>query len=172
MQYRFAAGVLGVVVTLCTLALVPTLAPPVPPDPDPAPAIPTGPTGHLVLLIEGDARGLAVTHITTKPDAYNPVHDVKTPYELVVYDSNDNALGRYPLDLSKFDLDPKNVGKPLEVKGCEVIDRKVAMLTNIPWFPNASFLDIQRSGMSVGELLREDYARLLAEDKQAQGRQR
>ncbi len=155
MQHQLAAGLLGVVAVFGTLALVPR--PPTTPDP----AFPTGPNGHLILLIEGDARGLRVTHITAKRDDYNPVHGDKSPYQVVVHDKNHKVLGRYPLDLSRFDLDPKNVGKPLRVEGCEVIDTKVAMLTNIPWFPNASFLEIERNGVSVGEMLADDYRRLV-----------
>ena len=155
MQHQLAAGLLGVVAVFGTLALVPRS----PTIPDPA--FPTGPNGHLILLIEGDARGLRVTHITAKQDAYNPVHGVTTPYRVVVHDKNHKVLGRYPLDLSRFDLDPKNVGKPLRVEGCEVIDTKVAMLTNIPWFANASFLEIERNGVSVGEMLPDDYQRLV-----------
>lgn len=154
MQHQLATGVLGVVAVLGTLALVPRLT-----APRVAPI--TGPTGHLILLIEGDAHGLRVSHITAKQAPYNPVRGVQTRYEVVVHDGNHKVLGRYPLDLSHFDLDPKNVGKPLRVEGCEVIDTKVAMLTNIPWFPNASFLEIERGGISVGELLPDNYQRLV-----------
>ena len=149
MQHQLAAGALGVVAVLGTLA---TVSRPTPVK---------GPTGHLILLIEGDAGGLRVTHITAKRDAYNPVHGSRTPYQVVVHDATHKVLGRYPLDLSNFDLDPNNAGKPLRVQGCEVIDTKVAMLTNIPWFPNASFLEIQKSQVAVGELLKDSYQRLV-----------
>ena len=164
MQHQLATGVLGVVAVLGTLALVPRLTAPrltAPRLTAPRVAPITGPTGHLILLIEGDARGLRVSHITAKKAPYNPVRGAQTPYAVVVHDGNHKVLGRYPLDLSHFDLDAKNVGKPVRVQGCELIDTKVAMLTNIPWFPNASFLEIKKIGVSVGELLPDNYQRLV-----------
>jgi len=160
MQYRLVTGTLGVIAVLGTFAL------------PPRPTLPPVPKGHLVLLIEGDARGLRVTHITAKTDPYNPVYGVKPAHEVVVYDRNAKVLGRYPLDLSKFDLDPKNVGKPLRVEGCQVIDTKVVVLTNIPWLPNASFLEIEKGPASLGEVTAADYARLVATAEQTLDRPR
>lgn len=157
-QLALATGALGVVAVLGTLALLPRSTT--------RPAIPPASKGHLVLLIEGDARGLRVAHITAKRDPYNPVYGMKQPHEIVLYDQNAQALGRYPLDLSKFDLDPANVGKPLRVQGCEVIDTKVVLLCNIPWLPNASFLEIEKGTTSVSELVASDYTRLVTAAEQ------
>ncbi len=159
-----AAGTLGVAAVLGTLALLPKpQTPPLPPPP---------PNGHLVLLIEGDARGLKVTHITAKPDPVNPVYGPKPSHEVVLYDRNSKELGRYPLDLSKFDLDPANVGKPVRSEGCTVIDSRVVMLTNVPWLPNTSFLEIEKGATVVGELGTSDYARLVTAAEETMERQR
>lgn len=171
MQLQLATGVLGVVAVLGTLALLSPPTDSLHSTNPPHPKNPPDPKGHLILLIEGDARGLRVTHVTAKQDPYNPVHG-KTSHEVVVYDGNARVLGRYPLDLSKFDLDPANVGKPLRVEGCEVIDTKVVALANVPWLPNAAFLEIEKGAISVGGLTAADYGRLVLEAEQILGRQR
>ncbi len=164
MQQHLAIGALGVAAVLGTLALFAASGDPSGPvdRTDPAdPANPLAPRGHLILLIEGDARGLRVTHVTAKKDPYNPV-DGKASHEIVIYDTTARVLGRYPLDLSKFDLDPAHVGKPLRVEGCEVIDTKVVMLASIPWLPNAAALEIEKGAVPVGGAVSADYARLVA----------
>jgi hypothetical protein len=162
-QLALATGALGVAVVLGTLVLLPRSDPP---------AIPPASKGHLVLLIEGDAHGLRITHITAKRDPYNPVYGARPPHDIVLYDQNARELGRYPLDLSRFDLDPANAGKPPRVQGCEVIDTKVVLLANIPWLPNASFLEIEKGTTSVGELAASDYARLVSMAEQTLDKQR
>ena len=155
-----ASGVLGVAAVLGTLAL------------PPRPTTPPPPNGHLVLVIEGDAKGLEVTHVTAKADPYNRVYGPKTSHEIALFDRNGTELGRYPLDLSKFDLDPANVGKPVRSEGCTIIESKVVMLTNIPWLPNTSYLEIRRGATKVGELTVANYSRLVGAAAETLERQR
>lgn len=162
MQHPFAlvSGALGIAAVLGTLAL------------QPKPKTPPPPKGHLVLVIEGDARGLEVTHVTAKADPYNRVFGPKPAHEIVLYDRTGTELGRCPLDLSRFDLNPANVGKAVRSEGCTVIDSNVVMLANIPWLPDTSYLEIQKGATKVGELSVASYARLVGAAAEAFERQR
>lgn len=121
------------------------------------------PSGHLILQVEGDARALQVTRITRKPDPHNPVVGVSSAYAVVVQDAAGVELGRYPLDLSRFDLDPARIGQAPRVAGCEVWDARVAMLTNVPDFAGAARLELRRGDVLLGAVEGAAFARLLAE---------
>lgn len=118
------------------------------------------PQGHLILQVEGDARALRVTRITPKPDACGLAR-IESPYSVVVRDAAGRELGRVPLDLSKFDLDPARVGGALRVEGCVVHDTRVATLVNVPHWPTASRVEILDGERIVGALTATEYATLV-----------
>jgi hypothetical protein len=140
------AGLAGV----CALFAFVTLAP-----------APADPSGHLVLQIEGDARALHVTRITPKPDPSGPQR-LESEWRIVVFDAGGNELGRYPLDLRPFDLDPAHVGAPLRVEGCRIVETRVATLASIPHWPTAARLSIVQGDRVLGEVAPARYATLLA----------
>ena len=129
-------------------------------SPPAAPPAPTEPDGHLVLQIEGDARALQVTRITRKPDPCGPARFTSAS-AIVVRDAAGSELGRVPLDLSLFDLDPAHVGRPLHVDGCVVRDTRVAMLANVPHWPDAASLEIVHEGRVLGVLAGARYEALV-----------
>lgn len=127
---------------------------------DPAPA---QPTGHLVLVITGDARQLLIEAAVRKPDPYGGVpKGLVSEYRLSIRDGKGAELGSYPLDLSHFDLDPANAGKPLRVTGCTFRSTTVALPVNVPDFPQASSIVILRGDRQVGAVAGAALQALLA----------
>ena len=120
------------------------------------------PVGHLILQVEGDATALRVTRITKKVDACGLAR-LASPHEVVIRDAVGGELGRVPLDLSAFDLEPNRAGQPLRVEGCKVLDPHVAMLANVPHWPTAAALEIVSRGRVLGALDQASYAALLAQ---------
>jgi len=118
--------------------------------------------GHLILQIEGDANRLSVTRITPKKSACNRDARV-SPFRVVLLDAAGQTLGSYPLDLSMFDMNPAQAGKPLRVQGCEVRDTRVAALANVPYFASATALRILRGGQLLGALDHVAYEKLVAQ---------
>jgi len=126
----------------------------------PAPAV--EPQGHLILQVEGDASALRVTRITPKPDPCGPSRTTSA-HQVVVRDAAGRELGRMPLDLSAFDLEPARVGGALRVEGCVVRDPHVAMLVSVPRWEGAASIELVRDGQFLGLLPPASYAQLLAE---------
>ncbi len=118
-------------------------------------------SGHLILIVEGDATGLYVSHITAKPDPYNPVRHSQSTWSVAVIDENGSELGRFPVDLSHFDLDPAHVGQPLRVEGDVVRDTRVATLVSIPRFAEAEELVFHMDRRIVGRMPSENYSRMI-----------
>jgi hypothetical protein len=119
-------------------------------------ALPPGPrqpVGHLILQIEGDARALRVSRITPKPDPCGPIAGFVSEFSVAVFAADGTELGRYPLDLSAFDVDPARVGGAVRVEGCVVRDTRIATLANVPHWPDAARLEIARGGAVMGRLL-------------------
>ncbi len=118
------------------------------------------PQGHLILQIEGDARALRVTRITPKVDPCGPAR-FASAHAVVVRDAAGSELGRVPLDLSNFDLDPARVGGALTVEGCMVRDPHVATLVSIPRWPTAASLEVVHAQQVLGTLAGGAYAELV-----------
>lgn len=120
------------------------------------------PRGHLILQVEGDANTLRITRITPKVDPCG-LQRITSEYAVVVRDAQGLELGRVPLDLSKFDLDPSRVGGALRVEGCVVRDPRVATLVNVPHWPTASTVEILHGVRPLGMLAADSYVRLVQE---------
>ncbi len=118
-------------------------------------------SGHLILVVEGDATRLYVSHIAAKPAPYNPVRNSESTWSVAVIGENGSELGRFPLDLSLFDLDPAHVGQPLRVEGDVVRDTRVATLVSIPRFAEAEELVFRIDRQVVGRVPAENYSRMI-----------
>ena len=118
-------------------------------------------SGHLVLVVEGDAAGLRVTHITRKQSPYNPVRGSDSSWSVAVLRRDGLELGQFPVDLSKFDLNPAHIGQPLRVEGDVVWDTKVATLVNIPWFADAAQLVFRHEGRVLSTVPATIYVRMV-----------
>lgn len=119
-------------------------------------------SGHLLLVVEGDANGLRVSHITPKQDPHNPTRGPESEWSVAVLGFDGTELGRFPMDLSQFDLDPARVGQPLRVEGDVVWETQVAILVSIPYFANAEGLVLRRQRRVVSTVPAAVYARLIA----------
>lgn len=120
--------------------------------------------GHLILVVEGDANGLSVTHITSKKEPYAPPRHVDGDWTVSVRRADGLELGRFPIDLSRFDLNPARVGQGLRVDGDVVWDTRVATLVSIPQLEDAADLVFHRRGQRLSTLQSEDYARMVQAD--------
>lgn len=118
-------------------------------------------TGHLLLVVEGDANSLVVSHITSKQDPYNPTRGFASEWSVAVLGSDGSELGRFPVDLSRFDLDPARVGQPLRVEGDVVWETRVATLVSIPYFPDAEGLVFRRQRRMISTVPAAVYSRLI-----------
>ncbi len=118
-------------------------------------------SGHLLLVVEGDANGLRVTHITPKQDPHNPTRGLDSEWSVAVLSFDGSELGRFPVDLSQFDLDPARVGQPLRVEGDVVWETQVATLVSIPYFANAEGLVFRRQRRVVSTVTAAVYSRLI-----------
>ena len=107
----------------------------------------------MVLVVEGDARGMRVTHAQAKADAYQGAKPglANRTYEVEVQNAAGVALGTYPLDLSHFDLDPQRVGQPLRVEGDVVRNTQVTALTNVPTLPGMARIAFRKLGQPWGQ---------------------
>lgn len=117
--------------------------------------------GHLILVVEGDANGLSVTHITTKEEPYSPSRLPDSDWSLSVRRADGVELGRFPVDVSRFDLSAARVGQGLRVDGDVVWDTRVATLVSIPRFAGAAELVFHRQGRRIGTVQSEDYTRMV-----------
>lgn len=107
--------------------------------------------GHFVLVVEGDRDQLGITAVSQKLDPWAGVpKGLTSAWSLSIRDAAGAELANVPLDLSKFDLDPAQKGKPLRVQGCIVKDSHVAMLANVPCFANAASYVFLRDKTAVG----------------------
>ena len=134
-----------------------------PRNPETPPATAKAVFGHLILQVEGDVTSPEVMWITPKKAAYNPVRGTQSEFQLELLDGLGRVLGSYPLDLTHFDLNPANIGKPLKVHGCEVRDTKIATIVNVPFLVAATSLRIRRGKAVLSTLEAAGYSHLLAE---------
>lgn len=90
-------------------------------------------TGHLVLVVEGDRNGLAVTFARHKPSRWAGVpKGFTSDWQLRIQDAAGQELQRIPLDVRPFATGAAQVGKPATVRGCVVVDSHIGMLVNVP----------------------------------------
>ncbi len=157
MRVHTLLGALGIVAVagtfLCSARenTSPASPPPTPPED----------IGHLILQVEGNVRALQVTHVSKKKSGYNRRWDT-SPYTVDLHDAKGNRLGSYPLDLSRFETNPLEIGKPVRVEGCEVRDSKIVTLINLPYLPEATSADIRHGDKLLGRLGPQRYRQMLA----------
>jgi hypothetical protein len=123
------------------------------------------PRGHWILQIEGDALALEVTCVTRKPDPFGHQAGIRSPFAIEIRDAGGAALGRFPLELDRFDLDPAHFGRPPQVAGCEIRDTRVAALANVPDLAGAAELVILRGEAVLGRTAPARLQALLAEER-------
>jgi hypothetical protein len=112
--------------------------------------LPQDPTGHLVLVVTGDARQLQIDAAVRKADPFGGVpQGLKSDWSLSIRDVDGKELGRYPLDLSHFDMDPANAGKPPRVLGDHFRSTAVALPVSVPDFPRADSIAILRGDVQL-----------------------
>ncbi len=122
MSKALSLGGLGTIALVATLATIRLSTPPNASTPD----------GHLVLIIEGDARSLSITQVVAKQDPCGPTNTIESDYHILMLGADESLLARYPLDLSQFDLDPDHIGRPVQVEGCVLIDTPTATPAHAP----------------------------------------
>ncbi len=159
MSRALSLGGLGTIALVATLATIRLSTPPNASTPD----------GHLVLIIEGDARSLSITQVVAKKDPCGPTDTIESDYHILMLDADASVLARYPLDLSQFDLNPDHIGRPVQVEGCVLIDTKIAMLANVPYLPNATHIQITGPDSKVGELAAGTYKQVVTAAVTARG---
>ncbi|MCA8951787.1 MAG: hypothetical protein KDE27_19920 [Planctomycetes bacterium] len=120
---------------------------------DPAATPPMQPpvNGHFVLVVEGDRDRLDITHASHKADPWAGIQKgLTSDWVLSIRDRSGAELQRVPLDMSKFDLDPRRKGGPIRVEGCIVRDAAVAMIANAPCVAGAASYVFLRGDDVVG----------------------
>lgn len=121
------------------------------------------PTGHYVLVVEGNVKALRVSAAVAKDTpAGGPARPKPSEFRLSVRDGAGNELVSVPMDLSAFDLDPANIGKPPKVTGCIVKSTQVGVLLNVPRFAEAANYVILRGEAQLGTLDAQGLRTLLA----------
>lgn len=153
---RCAMSVLG----LCTLALLAAVQPvSAPPPQEP-------PTGHLVLVVEGDVTALRVAHAVAKKDEWGGVpKGLRSEFALKAFDATGAEILSVPLDLSKFDTDPARVGGPVVVTGCEVRSPQIGTLVNVPALAQAARWEFSRGQKLLGAFDGAALERMLQETR-------
>ena len=120
-----------------------------------------GGTGHFVLVVEGDANQLRVSHAVHKDTPFAGVPKALiSDYQLSIRGADGVELGRYPVDLSQFDLDLTRVGRPLQVTGDIVHDSHVTMLMSVPDLAQATDYVFLRAGAVIGQQTQAEVQRL------------
>jgi hypothetical protein len=118
--------------------------------------------GHLVLVVEGTVRQLAITHAAQKPDAWaGAAKGLQSPFALQLLAADGKELLRVPLDLSRFDTDPRRIGGPVVVQGCEVRDWRIGVLCNVPRLPSCARYVFLRDGEPIGETSADALAKAI-----------
>jgi hypothetical protein len=147
--------------------LVAALAVPIPgtdaaASPPAAIVLPQQPGGHLVLIVQGDARELRVTGAVAKtaPCGAQP-KGLNSDWELRVLSPSGSVLHSQPLDLAAFDMDPAHAGLPDRASGCVVRSTHVAMLVSVPAFAQATIIEFAYKGTRKGTCTVAELERLL-----------
>ena len=113
-------------------------------QPDPA-------RGHLVLILQGNAKELQITHAVAKSSPWGgPVKGIKSDFALVIVGDDDRQLRAVPIDLSMFLTDPARIDAPVVVTGCRVRSPKIGVLLNIPRLPAARRYELRRGKTVIG----------------------
>jgi len=121
------------------------------------------PTGHYVLVVEGTVKELRISGAVAKDTpAGGPAKPKPSEFRLSVRDQAGKELANVPVDLSAFDLDPANIGKPPKVTGCIVRSSRIGVLLNVPNFAEAAEYVILRGETRLGGLDAAGLRALLA----------
>ena len=131
---------------------------------DPATAAPPQdpPTGHLVLVVEGDVSALRVTAAVGKADDWGGVPvGLASDFALVGLDAQGEEVLHVPIDLSAFDTDPAHIGAPTVVQGCIVRSPRIGVLVNVPADDRIQDYAIRHIGATIGAATAADIAALL-----------
>jgi hypothetical protein len=124
------------------------------------------PNGHLVLVVEGDVTALRVSHAAHKQEPCGQVpKGLQSEFRLAVVDAAGVELCSQPIDLSLFDTDPLHIGRPVQVTGCIVKDWRIALLVNVPDYPQADRLVFWRGKQQLGALSQRELQQLLGGGK-------
>ncbi|HLQ37041.1 MAG TPA: hypothetical protein VK348_04530 [Planctomycetota bacterium] len=151
MQISSILGCVAFVGALCLFLPTGTSAPPAGNAGDPLAQQPAEPTGHLVLVVQGDAHALRVTNVVAKTDPFAGVpKGLTSDWQLVIADAAGAELGRYPIDMAHFDLEPANVGRGRVVTGDVVRDSRVTLLLSVPDFAAAASMTFVHGQQQVG----------------------
>lgn len=121
--------------------------------------------GHFAIVVEGDRNGLAVTFASKKtaPWAGAP-KGFDSNWHVTILDALGNKLASVPLDVRPFATGANSVGKPVQVRGCVVVDSKIGMLVNVPAYAAAASYVFARTevdgvvttlGTTSGDVIRE-----------------
>lgn len=127
---------------------------------------PQQPNGHLVLVVEGDVTALRVSHAAHKQEPCGAVpKGLSSEFRLSAVDAAGKELCSRPVDLSLFDTDPTHIGRPVQVTGCIVKDWRIALLVNVPDYPQADRLLFWRGKQQIGALPQRELQQLLGGGK-------
>lgn len=153
--------------TLCPPE-APIAAPlPVAQDPDDARKEPVRlPPKHLVLIVEGTVQQLNISHAVEKPSKWGGFpKGTASRFALRIIGNNSRVLSRIPLDLRRFDTDQDRVNGPLRVECCKVKDPRIAMLVNVPLWPNAARYEFLYGDRPIGTVSHERINEMLQEGR-------
>lgn len=129
--------------------------------------------GTWILMIEGDARGLAVTRAVAKPFAYREPR-LESEWRLVLLDKNGKELAAPPLDFSPFCMEHAHVGQAPHVTGDFSREHRVVFTVKMPARADVAQIRIEHrpAGRTPEVLGRIDRDRLLDLVKQGEEKPR
>ena len=87
--------------------------------------------GTWILMIEGDANGLAVTRAAAKPFAYREPR-IESEWRVVLLDKNGKEIAAPPLDFSPFCMEHAHVGQGPHVTGDYSREHRVVFTVKVP----------------------------------------
>ena len=88
--------------------------------------------GTWILMIEGDANGLAVTRAAAKPFAYREQRAVASEWRIVMLDKSGKEIAVVPLDFSPFCMEHAHVGRGPHVTGDYSREHRVVFTVKVP----------------------------------------
>jgi hypothetical protein len=119
--------------------------------------------GHLVLVVAGNCQRLDVVAAVRKTDPFGGVpKGLTSNYELSIRDAQGQELGRFPLDLARFDLDPTHVGRGPTVQGDQVRSPQIALPVSVPDFAAADSIVVLHDQLPIAAVSGSTLATLLA----------
>ena len=122
------------------------------------------PPKHLVLIVQGTVRQLGISHAVEKPTKWGGYpKGTASRFALRIIGNNSRVLSRIPLDLRRFDTDQDRINGPLIVECCKVKDPRIAMLVNVPLWPNAERYEFLYGDRPIGTVLHANINQMLQE---------